>query len=181
MRQGQSTLINQRAFTLLEVIVAIFVVSVGVGGVFAFLQNTVLLGPSLDNQLIASYLAQEGVEIVRNIRDTNYIRIVAGEGGSWDEGLANCSGGCEGDYTDFILNPLGGTPELLQVVSSGVGTTRYQYYAYELGTLTIFQRVITIDGSISDLLQIAVEVRWQEKGVPRSYTIDTELYNWVGF
>src|SRR3989344_6798261 len=93
MKKGPSILTSARGFTLVEVIVAIFVVTVGIGGVFAFLQSTLFSGITLENQLIAPYLAQEGVEIVRNIRDTNYVRISEGFGGSWTNGGVPGGGG----------------------------------------------------------------------------------------
>jgi len=165
-------------FTLLEVIVAIFVMAIGIGGVFGFLQQTIFLGPILGNQLMASYLAQEGVEIVRNIRDTNYVRIAGGGAGTWtDGGLATCSGGCEADYNDLSLASAGSPLQFLKVVSD-VSGTRYQYGAS--GTSTPFQRKITVTPSGAPI-NVKVEVLWQEKGNSRSFVVDTFLYNWAGF
>lgn len=65
--------IKNRGFTLLEVVAAIFLLLVGMTGVFAVINNTIKLMASSPYKLTAAYLAQEGIEVVRNIRDTNLI------------------------------------------------------------------------------------------------------------
>ncbi len=161
-------------FTLLEVIVAIFVVSVGIGGVLAFLQQTVFSFSIPSNQLVASYLAQEGVEIVRNIRDTNYVRIARGGGGNWDDGLGGCPGDeYQGDYLDATL----------QCFNGGSLNRSGNSYVHGSGTPTLFARKITVapQGSGPDWFAINVEVSWTEKGKTHSFVVDSELYNWTGF
>lgn len=162
---------RNKGFTLLEVIIAIFVITIGVVGVFAFLQNTVFSGATIENQLAVAYLAQEGVEIVRSIRDTNYVRIARGGGGNWDDGLKGCPGDeYQGDYLDVSL----------QCFSGGSLNRSGNFYVHGAGTPTIFQRKITISPS-GDRLDTSVEIRWQEQGNPHTFVVATELYNWVGF
>ena len=79
-----------KSFTLIEVIIALFLITVGMLGPFALLQKTLAFTAITSSQLVASYLAQEGVELVRNIRDTNWLGRE-----SWDNGLTECSSGCE--------------------------------------------------------------------------------------
>jgi len=64
----------KRGFTILEVIVAIFVLTVAVGGSFVLIQQTLIAASLAQSKLAAHYLAQEGIEIVRNIRDTNWLK-----------------------------------------------------------------------------------------------------------
>ena len=178
MKKEQLALIRSRGFTLLEVLVAIFILTIGIVGVFGFSQQTLSLGSTLRHQLVASYLAQEGVEIVRNIRDTNYVSSAGGTIVDWDDGLAGCVLGCEADYNDPALVSAGSPLNFLGVISDGNGT-RYQYGGG--GTPTIFQRKITVDPTVANRLDVNVEVLWQEKGTSRNFTIGTELYNWAGF
>ena len=75
-------------FTLLEVIVAIFLLTVGVGGSLVLINQTLSATQILPQKLIASYLAQEGIEIAKNVRDSNLLKIHQGLGGvNWDSGL----------------------------------------------------------------------------------------------
>lgn len=172
MKKEQLVLTRSRGFTLLEVTVAIFVVTVGIGGVFGFLQQTIFLGPTLNNQLAASYLAQEGVEIVRNIRDTNYVRIALGGGGTWTDGLEGCAGNeYQGDYLSSSLDCFAG----------GALSLDGNFYVHGAGVATPFQRMITVTPNGANRLDVAVEVQWQERGNPYTFVVDTELYNWIGF
>ena len=66
----------------MEVILAIFILTVAVFASFSLIQQTVV-GVSLNqSKLIAYYLSQEGVENIRNIRDTNWL-----QGKDWLEGI----------------------------------------------------------------------------------------------
>ena len=55
----------------MEAIVAIFVITTGIVGVLSLVTQTISSATFSKDKLIAAYLAQEGIEIVRNIRDTN--------------------------------------------------------------------------------------------------------------
>ncbi len=79
----------KRGFTLLEVIVSMFIVTLGVGSVFALVAQTVDSTRNVSSKLTAIYLAQEGMEIVRNIRDTNWLEQRTNPEVLWDEGIVS--------------------------------------------------------------------------------------------
>jgi type II secretory pathway pseudopilin PulG len=64
---------NQTGQTLIETIVAIFIIvtvlAAGVGTTIYIFSRSDVIG----NQLIATELAREGIEVVRNMRDTNWL------------------------------------------------------------------------------------------------------------
>ena len=64
---------NKRGFTLLEMMVSLFLITVGVMGIFLVINRTLILMTPSPSKVIAAYLTQEGIEIVRNIRDGNWI------------------------------------------------------------------------------------------------------------
>src|SRR3989344_8702093 len=64
----------KRGFTLIEAIVAIAVISVGFIGSLSLLRYASSQASSLKDQVIAINLAAEGIEIVRNIRDSNWLK-----------------------------------------------------------------------------------------------------------
>lgn len=72
-----------KGFTLIEVIVAIFVLTIGVLGVFQVVQNITFFSQINSSKLVATYLAQEGIELVRNQRDSNWVA-----GRPWAENLS---------------------------------------------------------------------------------------------
>lgn len=174
---------RDKGFTFLEVIIAIFLVTVGITGVFLLITRTIGTISLSFSQLTAAYLTQEGIEIVRNIRDTNFIEQTIGLN-TWDEGLVlpaiDCSTGCEADYTataqlDPTLSAFGGN--FLRIDSN-------DFYNYTIGDPTKFKRKITIvpedvDGDgINDILEVSVEVTWEEKGEAQSHSAQENLYNW---
>ncbi len=81
---------GRQAFTLLESILAIFIVTMGTGGIFVLVNQNILSANSAKSKLVAAYLAQEGMEITRNIRDSNFLKIRKGvDGISWDTGITS--------------------------------------------------------------------------------------------
>lgn len=73
---------QSRGFTLIEVVIAIFILTVGVGGVFALVQQLPVSSSFNRSKLTAYYMAQEGLEAVRNIRDSNLLKRQ-----NWTEGI----------------------------------------------------------------------------------------------
>src|SRR3989338_8261169 len=63
----------RRSFTLLETIVAIYVLLSGIVGMMTLASENRKALSYFRDQLIAVNLAQEGAELVRNRRDSNFI------------------------------------------------------------------------------------------------------------
>jgi len=78
---------NSGGFTLLEVIMAIFVLSLSAFGSFYLIQSTVISTSLNKQKLTAYYLAQESLEVVRNIRDNNWLKQRTDKDLAWDNGL----------------------------------------------------------------------------------------------
>ena len=73
---------KKNAFSLIELILAIFILTVAVFGSFALIQRIAIFAYASQTKLTAYYLAQEGIENVRNIRDNNWL-----QGNDWTIGL----------------------------------------------------------------------------------------------
>jgi len=63
----------KKAFSILELVIAIFVLTIGIIGALQLISSTIRNSINTRNSVIASGLAQEGVELVRNIRDNNML------------------------------------------------------------------------------------------------------------
>ncbi|MDP3900901.1 MAG: prepilin-type N-terminal cleavage/methylation domain-containing protein [bacterium] len=161
---------KSRGFTLIEVIAAVAIVGIGIGAAFSLVQRTLSFGGHTASQLTASYLAQEGVELVRNIRDSNFLELHNGFGGSWDDGLTSCSTGCEGSYDS----------DTLAVYQDRFLRINNEFYSYDIaGAATSFKRKITITPVSATQLDVSVEVSWSERGRGGSVAAATVLYNWL--
>jgi len=155
---------TKKAFTLLEVLVAIFIITVGIMGSLSLVSQTIYSANISSKRLIATYLAQEGIEIVRNIRDTNWL-----EQTSWDDGLTGClfPTGCEADYDDQALASY--LDRKLYIDNNG-------FFSYSpSATQTAFKRRITVTPDGSDILKVSVWVDWQGK---IEVTAQENLYKW---
>ncbi|OGZ18668.1 MAG: hypothetical protein A2175_00015 [Candidatus Nealsonbacteria bacterium RBG_13_42_11] len=173
-------MLKNKSFTLLEVILAISVLTLAVGGSFGLLQQTLLAASLASSKLTATYLAQEGIEIVRNIRDNNWLLQEVDESGnvSWKAGLiveSNPVNYYEAIYDSPSLILLSGDTKNLYINNDG-------FYSYdENGTKTKFKRIITIEDN-GDYLNVAVKVEWQERiGGIQNIEARELLYNWYGY
>lgn len=66
---------EKKAFSMLEVLVWIFIFSMWIISVYSIILSTLNLNDYNKNYIIASNLAREQLELVRNIRDSNYKKI----------------------------------------------------------------------------------------------------------
>jgi len=178
-----STLRKKQGFTLVEVLTALFIVSVGLSGAYALVNQTIAAANIASMKLTAAYLGKEGIEIVRNIRDGNYIMrsAVAGydQPESWMSGIncssgcpipVNCQSGCMADYYSSALSAANIGQPLKYSSQTG-------FYGYSSGDATPFFRTITITPH-SDYLDVSVRVDWAERGRSHYILVQEYIYNW---
>ena len=153
-------------FTLIESMIAVGLIVTGVVGVLTLVSRSIGFNGLAFNRLTAANLAQEGIEVVRNIRDTNWIN-----GLSWDNGLADA------DYQlDYASKPplaaYDSAQTLLFDEDSG-------YFNYTVGKTTVYQRKITIKHIDANQMQVQATVNWTGRGGGSFETIvEDRLFNW---
>ncbi|NVP17094.1 hypothetical protein HUU51_00030 [Candidatus Gracilibacteria bacterium] len=67
--------INRSAFSIVEILVGMLIFTMGVVSVYSVIIKTLNLNDYNKNYIIASFLAREQIELVRNIRDSNYKKV----------------------------------------------------------------------------------------------------------
>jgi prepilin-type N-terminal cleavage/methylation domain-containing protein len=77
MEQDKNQKKSKKGFSIMELMIAIFVLSVGITGALKLIVATISNSIDTRNAVVASGLAQEGVELVRNIRDNNMLYALA--------------------------------------------------------------------------------------------------------
>lgn len=180
---------KEKGFTMIELTCAIFILFFAVFGVYNAFSTVVVLTSGASDRFTAVYLSQEGMEIIRNMRDNNWLKMEEEPGAVWTAGLLNCQNGCEADYKT-------GTPSgqnLLVWPSEG----NYLYldenngfYDYNTNnTKTKFKRKITITPIAIPggdyVLKVSSLVIWEEKAniinpdaASRSIETEETLYDW---
>jgi len=76
----------KKGFTILELMIAVVVISIGVLGAYSVVQQIFSITFISSTRLTSAYLAQEGIEKTRNTRDANWL-----QGNDWDDGIVNKS------------------------------------------------------------------------------------------
>ena len=153
---------NQKGFSLLGLIVAVFIVAVGLVGILALASISLKGAFSSEMRLIASGLAQEGIEIVRDMRRSNT---------EWDDWyVLVSSGNYRVQYNSISLMSFLSTPLRLNT-----GSGLYQYGS---GGNTPFYRRVELTKISADEVKVVVEVKWQTKGQWHFLTAEDRLWNW---
>ena len=70
-----------------------FIITVAVLGLYNGISYSFNSIEKAKDKFIAAYLAEEGIELVKNIRDSNFVA----KKDDWKEGLTNCAIGCKMD------------------------------------------------------------------------------------
>ncbi len=166
---------NDAAFTLLEVIVAIFILAVGVGGAFSLISQTLSVASLIELKLTGSYLAQEGIEIVKNLRDKAWLEQGPPPGIPWTEYLSIAPGtSWEVDYLTQDLEERGYIDP-----GSFLNIDANNFYSYQVSdNPTKFIRRIEIKSVEPDRIGILIEVKWKERGRSHSIEILEYITNW---
>lgn len=167
-----------RAFTLVETMVAISILLVAITGPLYAVMQAVQAAYIARDQLIASSLAQEGVEYVRHIRDDNFLYNLANPSTpvSWLNGLSNCRAS-----NTCTVDPTGNTPITL---CSGACTALYTSatglytQAASGNTLTRFTRSVNIIDVSSTEVSVTVTTAWTTNHVNYAVTVNDHLFNW---
>lgn len=189
---------SQKGFTLVETLVAIFILVVAVTALMTIAKNDFYVVRYARNQMVANTLMQEGLEYVRKDRDTTLQ-----QGGTWAAWLAkykncNTSSGKKG----CMVDPYRIDNKRITACSATNGCSALTYYPNETlyaygnasksidyGTIdysgayaTAFKRMITVDsipvaGDANEAL-VTSTVTWYNGSQLQTQSQSTVLSNW---
>jgi len=168
MKNWITTRVKEKtAETLVEVVVAVFVVVMGSAVATTLIVNSMRANSFSKDNLVALNLAVEGLEAVRNIRDTNWMKFGFDKTNCWNLVPGLGAGDCkpqsgaypqiaEGYYT-ADLNPisyefnLGSVADSLNLNSASNPNDSYQLGYVDLTTVAGTQDILITEDTIAGL------------------------------
>lgn len=159
---------KQLGFTLVEALVAISILLVAVVGPISLIGDSLHRIYYAKDEMIAINLAQEGVEVVRQVRDSNMLG-----GGAWDVGITT------GNYT-LDANILSLTSSVASPQPVYIDTTSGIYLqTNNVGrTITQFSRVVNIEVVNPGIEnKVTSTVTWKTGGDTGTATVSENLFH----
>ena len=173
-----------RGFTLVETLIAISIFSVSIVALMSFLSQNISNAGYAKKKIIATYLAQEGIESVRNMRDS-YIFYSDTTSNDWNKfkvKLNPCNLGNECGFNNSVYTD---NPNFIFKCSSNPnGCKLYlndgNYNTNSVGNDSGYSRKIRMDTISADEVKVFSTVSWsQPGGLPYTITLSESLFNWV--
>lgn len=179
-----NTMRNMHGFTLVETMVAITVLSIALVGPYIAVNNALTASYVARDKLIASSLAQEGMEYIRSVRDANYLNSRA----SWMTGLSGLScygstpsGYCtidpsQGDYnSNSSAITAYSSPDVPPLYLSSTGL----YNQQGTGTEKPFRRYVQMKEISTTEVEVTVTVTWTTSRQTYSASVVDTLRDWL--
>ncbi len=173
-------------FTLVETLIAISIFSMSLVALMSILGGGISDTNYAKQKIIASYLAQEGIEYIRNMRDTAVLYSANGNWNSFRTQLTSCNQGdnkeCGFDNSvlstnsNFIFKCPGDQCKLY--IDNG------KYHTYDISSANTdsgFVRKIWMDttGLGQDEVKTYSKVEWTQGSGTYSIIFSENLFNWV--
>lgn len=183
-RNLKSRYYGDRGFTLIETFVAISILTISVVAPMSLAARSLSISYYVRDELTASYLAQEAIETIRNVRDANTLSgLLSGNIIDFTSGIPSTTGQL------FTVDAHASVVNAMQLCSGDCSLiyTDGTFYGYDDGgggtwVPTRFTRTVSavyVDGAETDLL-LTVNVSWKTGGFnTRSVTISEHLYKWI--
>ncbi|MCK9352395.1 MAG: hypothetical protein WCT49_04665 [Candidatus Paceibacterota bacterium] len=182
----------KKGFIMVETIVAVSIILMVVPAVLGMATKGITLGTSAKSQMIASYLASEGIEFIRNKRDSNLLRYQNGvSGAKWDDGFTPGGASPMCKNNPCTINPLAAPSNIIQRCSGSLATPSpcyrlyldsFGFYSHDTGgQATQFYRgvsVIDAPGNSNEHL-VTSTVVWSTAFSQKSLTVTDYITNWT--
>lgn len=169
-------------FTLVETLVALSIFSISIVTLMSILSQDIYDTGYAKQKISAVSLAQEGIEYVKNIRDS-YVLYTGMTGDTWDSfktKLMMCTSSNCGFNTNLLVT------DSNSVFLCSANISQCKLYInngdYNVGLIGVdsgFTRTIRMTLLGTDEVKIYSTVSWFQADRPHSVTLTGDLFNWV--
>jgi len=198
-KNKQQKVCTQRGFTLVELLVSVFILLIALVAAFTAAQQSIFASINARDQVIAFYLSQEAFELVKNVRDSNLQEGLESGRDWWEQGLQQC----EDAYCTITFNvddpqdsaeacPDSNDPSSCNVLEWNEDG---RYYGHDQGvdtwSDTRFRRYFEIEvpnlaaptgspgsGNKDDEIKVTVTVEWSVGIFPKTFTVSEYITKW---
>lgn len=185
--------IKNSGFTLVETLVAIAIFTMSILALISILASGISNTNYAKEKMTASYLAQEGIEYMRNMRDTYVLYNAAGAQAGWDafntklvNSSCTLSSGCLFSDQNMDYNSHSQQMATVQVLfSCGSPCSPLKYdsstgkYGYASGVASSFTRKITATAVDANQIKVSSTVSWTQGSGIYQTTFSENLFNWA--
>ena len=153
---------NQSGFSFIGVIVALTITSVSIVAILVLINTSLRVGNKGKMSLMAAGLAQEGIELIRDMRKSE---------ADWDDWYSSVSSGDylvqhdSGSLLSFSETPL--------KLDNNTGL-----YQYDDGANSPFYRKVTLTKVSANEIKALIEVKWSFQESWQYLTAENKLWNW---
>ena len=168
-------------FSLVETLVALTILLVAVVGPISLIGDSLHKIYYAKDEIVAINLAQEGIEAVRQARDTNKL-----SGGAWDTGITHTgaggyytidAGNIGGALNTFIKQAPATAPQPVYL-DTATGGLYWQTNAGSYAT-TQFSRIVRIEQITAGVEnKVTSTVTWRTGGDIGTVTVSESIFNW---
>ncbi|MDD2807463.1 MAG: hypothetical protein PHW95_03020 [Patescibacteria group bacterium] len=183
---------NNSGQSLVETVFAIGILMMVVSAILALAAANTLGQKESEFQIVANNLARENIEVVRNIRDSNWL---TGGKKAWDDGLTDALGG---NQAIALFDPASNSWSLnFNYLDDALYNSPDGTYSHDATKKqSIYHRHLILDNICRDAngqelikfpcgsgedkvgIKIMSTVQWNERGRDRKVTIDDLIYEW---
>jgi len=197
---------DNTAYTILEALIAISVIVTGIFSVLTLTVSSLSVTSSALDYLVAANLAREGIELVRNQRDTNWYKEK-----DFDYMLTNATYyTAVVDYNDVADDGIGGKDIMFTFIDDDIDDLACQLhrsngvYTRDIGSPTSYYRLIYLNHICQDIsaspvvptnesvksngedcdgetkigIDIVSKVKWLDNKIERTVELNSRVYDW---
>lgn len=180
---------KEKGFTLVEALISIAILMISVAAPLSIAASGLLSAKIAEKQIVATYLAQDMIESIINIKASNKIKNY-NEAGAIIAGLRFCDVddlGSNGCYMDTISQNINSCASASCAASKlnfyeDSGTYAYtgtgSFYSSGFKRVAKIKKVSSAAGEVEEIL-VTVEVIWPStNGSEQKYILEDRLTNW---